>query len=296
MWFKNLQVYELEQDWTLPPGGLEQALAQHTLQPCPSMSLQSHGWVPPIDDPALVQSLERHLLIALGSEQKLLPASVVNDAAKAKAAAWERARGFKPGRKLLREFRDEAATELLPRAFVRRRVTRAWIDPVAGRIIVDCSSPTRAEDLLTHLREAIGELAVRLPQPQLSPGETMTAWLAADSAPGRFVLGEECELSGKEDSKPVVRYLRHPLQASQLRKHLDNGFRVSRLALVWNNQVSLVANDKLQIKRVSALEMEEAPRSEGELTAVQRFETDFTLMIGNHSAMLDDLLRALNGR
>ena len=54
--------------------------------------------------------------------------------------------------------------------------------------------------------------------------------------------------------------------------------------------------NKLQIKRVNALEMDEAPRSEGELSAVQRFETDFTLMVGNHSAMLDDLLQALDGR
>jgi recombination associated protein RdgC len=296
MWFKNLQVFQLEQDWTLPPGGLEAVLAQHTLQPCPAMSLQSHGWVPPIDDAALVQSLERHLLIALGSEHKLLPSSVVNDAAKAKAAAWEKSRGFKPGRKLLREFRDEAANELLPRAFTRRRTTRAWIDPVARRIIVDAASPNRAEELLNHLRDALGELAVKLPSTTLSPAEAMTGWLATDNAPGRFALGEECELSGTEDSKPVVRYLRHPLQGSQLRRHLDNGFRVSRLALAWNARVSLVVNDKLQIKRVTALDIDETRAGEGERSAIERFETDFALMAGDHSAMLDDLLLAFDGR
>jgi recombination associated protein RdgC len=296
MWFRNLHVFHLEQDWTLAPGALEEALARHPLTPCPAMSMQSNGWVAPTEEPALVQSLERQMLIALGTEQKLLPSAVINDAAKAKAIEWEKQRGFKPGRKLIREFKDRAAAELLPRAFVRRRSTRAWIDPAARRIVVDAASPARAEDLISHLRDALGELNVSLPQPEASPGATMTAWLAADQAPGRFALGEECELSGKEENKPVVRYLRHPLQATQLRRHFDEGFKVSRLALVWNSRISLLASDKLLLKRVNFLDIDEERKDEAKASPEQQFETDFALMTGEYSALLSDLLDAFGAR
>ncbi len=292
MWFKNLHVFTLEQDWTLTPGALEQILTQHPLRPCPTMSLHSHGWVPPSDTPALVQGLERHLLIALGSEEKLLPASVINDAAAEYAVEWERSRGIKPGRKLIRDFKERATAELLPRAFVRRRRTLAWIDPVSRRIVVDAASPARAELLTEQLRESLGGLELSLPQADHAPGETMTGWLRAETAPGRFSLGEECELSGSDDSKPVVRYLRHPLLAEQLRRHFDAGFRASRLALLWNNRVSLLIDDKLQIKRVRFLDLEEAQHEPTELPPEQRFEAEFALMTGDYALMLSDLLEA----
>lgn len=292
MWFKNLHVFTLEQEWTLTPGALEQVLAQQPLQPCPTMSLHSHGWVPPADTPALVQGLERHLLVALGSEEKLLPSSVVNDAAAEYAAEWEHSRGIKPGRKLMREFKERATAQLLPRAFVRRRRTLAWIDPANRRIVVDAASPTRAELLTEQLRESLGGLELSLPQAGHAPGEIMTGWLRAQTAPGRFSLGEECELSGSDDSKPVVRYLRHPLLAEQLRRHFDAGFRASRLALLWNNRISLLVDDKLQIRRVRFLDLEQAGHEPTELPPEQRFEAEFALMTGDYALMLDDLFEA----
>lgn len=289
MWFKNLHIFTLERDWTLAPGALEQVLARQPLQPCPTLSLHSHGWVAPSNTPALVQGLERHLLIALGSEEKLLPAAVINDAAAEHAAEWERSRGMKPGRKLLREFKDRATAELLPRAFVRRRSTLAWIDPGNRRIVVDTASPARAELLTELLRENLGGLALSLPEAKHAPAETMTSWLRTGTAPGRFSLGEECELSGSDGSKPTVRYLRHPLLAKQLRSHFDAGFRASRLALLWNNRISLLVDDKLQIKRVRFLDLEETGHQPSELSPEQRFEAEFALMTGDYALMLDDL-------
>lgn len=295
MWFKNLQVFQLEQDWTLTPGALEEILARQPLLPCPTMSLLSEGWVAPLDGGALVQNLGRQMLIALGSEQKLLPSSVVNDAARARAEAWQKQRGFKPGRKLLREFKEQAQAELLPRAFVRRRTTRAWIDPEARRIVVDSASPTRAETLVVKLRDTLGELAVILPQPQTAPAATMTAWLLADDAPGRLTLGEECELGGSDEAKSVVRYVRHPLHAAALRRHFDQGFQAQRLALQWNARISLIVNDKLQLRRVRFLDIEEGAAAT-EMTPEQKFENDFTLMTGEYRALLDDLLGAFGAQ
>ncbi len=296
MWFKNLHLFHLEQPWKLSPGRLEEQLATRPLTPCPAMSLQSSGWVAPLETAGLVQSLEKQILIALGTEQKLLPSTVVNESAKTRALAWEKRRGFKPGRKLMREFKDQATAELLPRAFARRRVTRAWINPTARSIVVDSASPTRAESVIEQLRDTLGELNVSLPQPESAPSATMTAWLATGRAPGRFALGEECELTGGDDTKSVVRYLRHPLHAAQLRRHLDEGFRASRLELIWNSRVSLIVNDKLQLKRVAFLDIDKNSEAGNELSPEQKFEADFALMTGEYADLLKDLFEAFGAK
>jgi len=290
VWFKNLQLYRLDKEWTLPAGELEEKLAARPLLPCSAMSLESRGWVSPRGDEQLVYGVEKHLMLALGTEQKLLPSSVVNDAVKQRAAEFEKEKGFKPGRKQLRDFKDIVSAELLPRAFSRRNTTRAWIDPAAQRIVVDSSSPTRAEQLIEHLRDTLGELSVSLPQTEISPGQRLTEWLTARAAPGHFDLGEECELTGTDAAKSVVRYLRHSLDAEQIRRHLDEGLKASRLALTWNGRLGLVVSDKLQIKRVKFLEMDEVEEGAAGVDPERAFEAEFLLMAGQCGPMVDELL------
>ncbi len=292
MWFKNLQIYHLDQDWTLPAAELEERLAARPLLPCSAMSTESRGWVQVLDDGQLVQGMERHLLISLGTEQKLLPSSVLNEAAKERAAEFEKLKGFKPGRKILRDIKDQVASELLPRAFSRRSVTRAWIDPNARRLIVDTSSATRAEALVEHLRDTLGELPVSLPQTENSTAQKLTEWLTAHRAPGHFDLGEECELTTTDAAKSVVRYVRHSLEAQQIRRHLEEGMSTSRLALTWNGRLSLVVDAKLQIKKLKFLDMDEAEESPGD-DPQRLFEAEFALMTGQCGPMLDELLEVL---
>lgn len=205
MWFKNLQTYRLAGGWTLAPGALEERLAKRPLQPCIGLNPESHGWVAPAAGSQLVYSQGRQMLIALGVEQKLLPSSVVKQTVNERAVELEQRQGFKPGRKQLRDLKDQVTAELLPRAFAKRRSTRAWIDPVSGWIVVDAASPSRAEELLEVLRDAVDGLSLELPELAQSPGAAMTAWLAAGDAPGTFALDQECELRGSDQSKPTVR-------------------------------------------------------------------------------------------
>jgi recombination associated protein RdgC len=105
MWFKNLQIYRLSAPWTMTPEQLEAALAPQAFAPCTSLDLQSQGWVSPRDNGMLVHTINRQMLLLLGTEKKLLPATVINQVAKAKAAEIEEQQGFAPGRKQMREIK-----------------------------------------------------------------------------------------------------------------------------------------------------------------------------------------------
>ena len=125
MWFKNLQLHRLPAPWSVTPEQMQKWLAPHAFAPGNSVEMQSHGWAPPRENDAndsLVYSLNGQMLLVFRAEKKLLPASVVTQVTKARALELEEQQGFKPGRKQMRELKEQVTDELLPRAFVRLAV------------------------------------------------------------------------------------------------------------------------------------------------------------------------------
>lgn len=292
MWFKNLCLFRLTQPWSITPAALEEQLVRKPLLPCSGQTALSRGWVPPKDeDGSLVEALLPHLMIALGTEEKLLPATVVNQEAKEKAREFEAQRGYKPGRKQMRDIKDELTMSLLPRAFARRKQVRAWVDCEQGWLIVDTSTAAAAENLIEYLRACVEDLPpVELVEPNMALSVSMTEWLAANKAPGSFLIEDECELNGSEETKSTVRYLRHPLNTEEIRKHITAGKRVSKLGLSWSDKLSFVLHDNLQIKRLKFIDMDRDDDAEGsDVDAQQRFEIDFTLMSNELRMMLREL-------
>lgn len=294
MWFKNLTIYRLPPGWSRTPGELEATLTEFPLQPCTGLNLQSRGWVPVNDAGQFAYGQDKQVLIAMGAEEKLLPAAVVNQTAGERIAKLENEKGFKLGRNAKREIKEQVAVELTPRAFSRRREIRGWFDFDGGWLVVDTSSPTRADDFTQTLRNALGELPVTPLQSEPSMSALMTQWLTAKQAPGAFDLDDECELTATDEHKSTVRYLRHALDGKDISGHLSNGKVVMRLALTWKDRISFVVDDKLQIKRLKFLDIERVRDESDGLPPEQQFEIDFALASGSYAELLKDLAAAVN--
>jgi recombination associated protein RdgC len=296
MWFRNLQIFRLGSDWNYSTEALGQALQTGIFQGCGATDRNARGWVPPRgEDGELVFSVARQQLIALGIEQKLLPVSVVRQYAQAKLEQIEVAQGYKPGRKQRREITDQVETELLPRAFVKRGLTYVWIDPVNRWLLVDASSPTRADEVMEQLKLSLGELPLTLVKTQLAPATAMTQWLAAGAAPGSFTIDRDCELQAAADERPAVRYVRHSLDSDEVRNHIASGKSATRLALTWNDRVSFVLTEQMQVKKVSFLDMIKEDAERQAENADDLFAANFTLMSGELSQLLAHLVEVLGG-
>ncbi len=294
MWFKNLSVYRLPANWTLDLANLEEQLSRHALQPCGNLDKESQGWISPRGDDRLLHVLNRQVLIALGVEQKLLPGSIVTQFANERAAELEEQQGYKLGRKQMRELKEQITDELLPRAFVRRRTTWAWIDPVNGWLVVDAATPLKAEELLERLNKTLDDLPARPLHTELSPSAAMTDWLLAGEAPAGFTIDRDLELCAADDSKATVRYVRHALEGEEIQQHIAAGKTATRLALTWNERISFVLSEQLQIKRLAFLDILKEETEQGE-TADEQFDLDFTLMSGELAKLLADVVEALGG-
>lgn len=297
MWFRNVQLYRLPEQWDMTAERLSEQLSRLSFQPCGSQDMQSLGWAPPLQD-GLVYSVGRQWLIALGVEQRLLPSSVVKQVTEDRATEIEEQQGFKPGRKQMRELKDAVMQELLPRAFTRRRRIYAWIDPVAGFLAVDVASRTAAEPLIEALHKALDELPLKLVNTERGTATCMTDWLAAGEAPGAFTIDEDCELRAVTDEASAVRYVRHSLDGKDIRDHIASGKQVSKLALTFDDKISFILTDKFEIKRVHPLEvLTDKGNEEGgdAKSREEQFDADFALMTGEIGQLIPALLEVLGG-
>ncbi|ODV41459.1 recombination-associated protein RdgC [Cupriavidus sp. UYMMa02A] len=295
MWFKNLQLHRFSAPWSPGADAVEASLAKHAFFPGTSLEMQTQGWASPRDNGQLVHTVGRQMLLTLRTEKKLLPATVVNQVTKRAAPEIEEQQGYKPGRKQIKELKEQVTEELLPRAFSIRRDTRVWIDPDNGWLAIDAASAAKADEVRGMLFKALDPLPLANLHVNQSPVAAMTDWLSTDIAPTGFTVDQEIELQSGAESKATVRYVRHPLDAEDLRRHISGGKRCTRLAMTWNDRVSFVLTDSLAIKRVAPLDVIKEQADNTVSDEDERFDSDFTLMAGELAGMLGDLTEALGG-
>jgi recombination associated protein RdgC len=292
MLFKNLVFHRLPADWTLSAADLESALTARVLRPCGPFDMSTRGWVPVTHGGRLVHTVGRQHLVALGVDEKLLPASVVRQVAQERADVQAAEQGFPVGRKQMRDLKLRVADELRARAFTRRRVTRAWFDSVGGWFAVDASSIPRAEAVVETLSDTLGSFAPQPIETARSPQLTMASWLLR-ATPQRLSIDDELELQSADQTKSVVRYVRHPLDGKEIRGHLAAGKYPTRIGLTWNDRIAFVLTDKLQVKRLEFLDLGQEPAGDAEVDAAEQFDIDFTVMAGELGALLADLTASL---
>jgi recombination associated protein RdgC len=293
MLFKNLVFHRLPAEWTPSAVELEGQLAARTLQPCGPFEMSCRGWVPVTGGGRLLHTVNQQHMIALGENQKLLPGSIVRQVAQERAEILAEEQGFPVGRKQMRDLRARVADELRARALTRRRVTRAWIDPQGGWFAVDAAGIARAETVVEALGDTLGSFAPVAVETERSPHAAMASWLLRGEAPARFSIDDDLELQTADKSKTVIRYTRHPLDGKDIQAHLASGKYPTRLGLTWNDRVSFVLTDKLQVKRLEFLEMtKDAPEGE-EVDPEEQFDIDFAVMAGELASLLGDLARVL---
>ena len=296
--FKNLLVYRIGTDWSLPLDAMLERLEVARFVPCGASQPSSSGFVPP-RGPAhapLVESIGGQWLLTLMTEQRVLPSSVVKRRVDELAQSIEQESGRAPGRKQRKELKEQVTQELLPQAFTRQAPIKVWLNPKQHLLLIDASSPAKAEGVVTLLVKMLDGFAVAPLQTALSPVVAMTAWLADGAAPDGFAVARECELKSADEQKSVVRYARHGLDTDDVKQHLAAGKLPTRLALSWQDRVNFVLTDALQLKKLAFEDVVFEGQASGSAdTRDDGFDTDAAIATGELGGLIPDLVAALDG-
>lgn len=279
--FKNARFYKLNDTSGLTADGLEVQLAARRFRPCGPLETATFGWSPPLGDrsEALVHAANGCLLLTARRQERLLPSSVVAEALDERVAEIQEREARDLGRAERRRLREEILVEMLPRAFTRSRQVRAYVDSVAGWMVVDAAAEKGAEELVSLLRETIGSLPAHPPRPEHQPVALMTGWVDGTELPEGLTLGDECELRDARDERSVVRCRGQDLAAEEIATHLRAGKQVVKVALDWQERLGFLLQDDLSLKRLRfADELIEEAAEPGIEDEAARFDAEFAIM------------------
>lgn len=298
MWFKNLTLLRLVEPFPFTAEVLAARLERYAFQPCPNHQPSAAGWTPPLGRKAvdLVHSVNGRLLLCLKTEEKVLPAQVVNQALAERIAAIEDQQGRMVRRREKQELRDQIVQDLLPRALTRSRLGYAYLDPAAGWLAVDSASPRGVEEITGMLRQTLDSLPVASLGVAWSPTAIMTAWVAEGRVSVEFALGDVCELREGGDAGGIVRCRGQDLTGDEMRAHLQAGKQVTRLGLIWDERIAFVLDEALVMRRLQFLDV--VRESLGDMATPSPeavFDAEFALMTGELALLLPRLLELFGG-
>ncbi len=301
MWFKNLYLFRLTQAFTLDHDALNEALSADEFRPVGKATPFSVGWVPPLGryGEQFCHTIGHYSMFCAQKEERVLPSAVVNEQLAERVAQIEAAEARPVRRKEQLQLKEELVMTLLPQAFTRSSRTYAYVDRKSGWLVVDVSSPTRAEDLIAQLRTSLegagAALSARLPNTETSPRVMMTLWLSGEDIPAGFELGDEYELQDADKEGGIVRCRRQDPFAEEIQSHLAAGKQVTKLALTWRERLEFIVGEDLAIKRLRFTDTVKQELDSGHEDPAMQFDSDFAFMTLELSTFIDELIAAFGG-
>ncbi|UTH73747.1 recombination-associated protein RdgC [Chromobacterium sp. IIBBL 290-4] len=292
MWFRNAAIFKLGEP--LDAVRLEEALGKRPFQPCGGLDWFSEGWAPAAAHlEGMVYRARERQLVRLRREDKILPPAAIKKALAEKVAEIEAREGRRVGRKERLALKEQVTDDLLPKALMRESSIPAFI--AGGWLVVDASASSKAEGLVSKLREALPPFPATLPRTRMAPHAAMTDWLAAGEAPGGFELDEDALLKDSSENGAVVRVSRIDLTSDEIRQHIATGKQVVKLGLIWNEKIRFQLTDTLQLKRIQFLDVLQDEASQAGDDRESLFEATFLLMTEELGELIHALVAALGG-
>lgn len=295
--FKNAVLFRINTDKRLPaPSALEERLQKSKFAPCAASQKESYGWVPPRGEKhsPLVESIGGQLVLALMTETKMLPGSVVKDKLNARLQKIEEDTGRRPKGKLAKEIKEEIIQELLPKAFTKKSKVRVWVSPKGKFIVVEAGSVKKCDRIITMLVDVFVDLKAEVSviplNTKTSPQAAMSTWLVTQLPPDEFTVDREVELKSTDEDKATVKYSRHTLDLPQVVEHIQHGKVPTKLALTHNGRVSFMLADNLTLKKIEVLDVVLADNTDD-----AGFDADVAIFTGEMSNLIPDLIKALGG-
>jgi recombination associated protein RdgC len=280
MFFRNLTLFRFSSSAAKSLKDLDAALADHTLRPCGPLEVATRGFISPFgpDSEVLSHTVGKATLVTLGSEEKLLPAAVVNAELGRRLRKEADRRGRPVGGRQRRAIRAEVLDALLPQAFVRPARLNAYLDAKNGWLVLDTASRKAAEAALTALREALGSFPAQPLAAAETPRALLTDWLAHGKLPGGLALGDECELRDPAGGA-VIRCRRQELESTEVRAHLKQGKQVFQLGLQFEDRASFTLGEDLVIRKLRFLDVvQDSLDADGADSAEAELDARFALM------------------
>lgn len=296
MLFANATIFHLSSNL---PDNFETLLGNQIFEPCSAFSQSSFGWTSPLPEgfEDLTRSFGQRVLFAAKIEDKVIPATAVKDLVSEKSSQFANLDGNRPSAKQRQQFKEAAFDELLPRALSKHRQILAYIDPLAGLLVINSAVAADVERFVNYLRMTLGSLEITRIDGGLSVIQLFTQWLKRGQAPQGFELADACDLIDLETGASVA-CKKISLRNSEILAHLDAGKVCAKIRLTWAQTLSFTIDKDLVLRQIryEAMSDEPAPEDQDldpEIKALAELDARFALLSQEIAGLYPKLTQAL---
>jgi len=280
--FSQLSLFHI--DPSLVPGIniWETSLQKHAIPLLLDLSIAEQGFAPPYEfSDQMVITAQNSWKIQLRKEKKLLPASVLRQESKRRIKEIEEKEYRQLSAKDKKALKQRVLDELLPRAFSQISTIEGIYIRDKGFLLVNQAQGNKREELLSHLRQALGSFEAALILCKKTATDLMSQWLLdSNSLPNDLAIGNYCELKNIANIKSVSRFVNQDIQSKEVIGILEKDHFVSQLALIWQDKLRFILCEDFSLKNIQYLEKQQLMEIEPNdiLTLQWLFSQDLTLL------------------
>lgn len=280
MWFKNIRVYKLSAPLSFDAAAWEQALAEFRFTPLSAQEAVKSGFSYPLHSSIkqFCHQSQQILFFAVKRQEKILPATVINEEMQPKLEALEQEKGRPLSRKEKQSLKEELQLSLLPRAFSRSTLTHGYYDAENQWLVINSGSAGKAEDVLALLRKALGSLPALPWLDNHKLNAHLPLWLQNTALPQGFIQGSDAELKAPDEEGAKVKFSNHLLTTDEVQSHLQDKL-VTSIGLEQPDGLSFAITDDAAVKRIKFHELLTGQNEElGWDDLIARMDADLLLM------------------
>lgn len=297
MLFSKMKIYQVKDGFSVNEQQLNTALSGSKFKDVDRTQLTSVGFVNPLSKSLdnFVHGVSDAFMVTLRVDSKSIPAAAVNKKTKQRIKDLEARKLDKATKDEKTEIKDAVLAELtasFPVDFIKTSFISALIMPADGFVIVDSTSTTQCELILSRLRSAIGSFPIIDFETESLPSQVMTEWVKTGDLPDEIKLLGNCSLvdeSTDAGSQAVLK--NYELNSDEILGLVDAGMVVSHIALVWNDSLNMKLDADLAISGVGYTDLlkEQNKDSEKDGDFASRFDAQLYMVTANIKMLLPNL-------
>lgn len=248
MFPKNARIYKITEPLFADiDGGI---LDYYKFSPCTSQQAIKTGFTEPVPcNDRLVVLAGSYILLAMKTQEKVLPPAVIAEELAPKIAELQQEKGRPISRKENQVLKEELIQTLLPRALVKSKVVNAFYCTKTQYLVVGTNSASVAENFLGFLRKALGSLPALPAFDNHQLNQQLHFWTQGKNLPESFALGAAVEFVAPDEEGAKAKFDHHLISADEVQSHLQDKL-VKRLELEQEGKISFVVKDDGSLSKI----------------------------------------------
>lgn len=296
--FKNIFAFQLNEQ-EINEDKLIEKLEKFRIVPCGRHDEKSIGWDDYLDnEDSIVFKVSKGVyLLNLKLEDKNVPAAVISEKIKEKIKEIVKGGGEYPSKKEIKSMKEEVKHDLLSQAFVKPSFIVGYLDFKNKLLVVDASSPGKADKFNSFLRDSLGSLDIDIINPEKDVSEVMGEWLKSKKAERPFDIGNSCMFKEKSGESGKITVSQQDLTTEDIIKHLENDNIIEKMDIVWQKRVSFSLNSAFRVSKVKFLDIvneqieEELGESDDQYAILK---ATMEIMTGDFAEIIIDLKKSFS--